>query len=306
MATPELNVIQKWMMSVITHPSGIEAGIVSQPAQEQLAVSVDQLEAVIPRSLACTSVERLAVYGNAFFARLIECLESEFPAVLNAVGRDAFRSFAGGYIQHSPPASYTLNQLGAKFPGYLQGTKPASGLDRETSEWMDFVIDLAKLERLYSEVFDGPGEEKAAPFTAETIQRVHPDRWGEVRIRTTSSLRLFTSGFPVHDDITAVRHQAADHVSNPDEGFGVAVPQRVPTWLIVSRRDYVVRRQPVSEMEWRLLSALQENQPLENAIESAMSGTTEPVEHITENLTEWFRRWTSTGILVGIDEEFLI
>ena len=44
---PTLSQIQRWMQAVITHPSGITAGIDSQAAREQLNVAAQDIEQVI-------------------------------------------------------------------------------------------------------------------------------------------------------------------------------------------------------------------------------------------------------------------
>ncbi len=60
----QLNQIQRWMQSVITHPAGIVAGIDSPAAQGEIDVGSEQIEEVITRSKALDSIGRLEVYGN--------------------------------------------------------------------------------------------------------------------------------------------------------------------------------------------------------------------------------------------------
>ena len=121
----ELGLIQHWMQSVIMHPEGVEAGIDSPGARSVIDVAIDQVENVICRSSAQTSIERLHVYANAYFARLLEVLASEFPALVNALGDELFEDFAFGYLQQFPSPSYTLSDLSAKFPEYLALTRPS-------------------------------------------------------------------------------------------------------------------------------------------------------------------------------------
>ena len=64
----ELERIQQWMQAVITHPQGIAAGIDSPDARQSIDVAAADIERVISRSQALDSVQRLAVYGNAYYA----------------------------------------------------------------------------------------------------------------------------------------------------------------------------------------------------------------------------------------------
>ncbi|MGD9854491.1 MAG: hypothetical protein AB7U20_06015 [Planctomycetaceae bacterium] len=79
MSKPEfrLDQIQRWMQEVLMHPDGVVAGIASDRARARIDIAAGDVERVISRSAALDSVQRLAVYGNAYSARLIECLAAE-------------------------------------------------------------------------------------------------------------------------------------------------------------------------------------------------------------------------------------
>ena len=81
-----LNRIQQWMQSVITHPDGVVGGIESDGARRQIDVATENIEQVITPSQTLTSIERLEIYGNAYYARLLECLHDEYPALVHALG----------------------------------------------------------------------------------------------------------------------------------------------------------------------------------------------------------------------------
>jgi len=287
-SSPALNTVQRWMLSVITHPGGVTAGVHSDAAREMLAVTVEQLGQVVVQSPEFTSVERLAVYGNAYFARLAECLEAEFPAVRHAVGKDAFRAFAFGYLQEFPSTSYTLNLLGRNFPAYLRQSCPPSD-PGEAACWSELVIELAELERIYMDVFDGPGEERQPPFSPAAIHAVPAERWSNLRLRTSASLRLCQFQFPVHEYISAVRRNTV---------LPFCVPETI--WLVVHRRDYIVRREAVSEVQWRLLSGLQQNRTLGIAIEVALKSVANPGLDMARELGSWFEQWTAAGYFCDV------
>ena len=90
----DLDRIQRWMQAVITHPLGVQRGIDSSAAREQIPVKVQNVEDVISRSQALTSVERLNVYANAYYARLFECLRDSYPLLVKLLGQEVFDEFA--------------------------------------------------------------------------------------------------------------------------------------------------------------------------------------------------------------------
>src|SRR6188472_2248325 len=100
------------MQAVITHPGGVVAGIGAESARQHAVVAPEQIEAVVARSQALSGIERLEVYSRAYFARLLECLHSQFPMLAKALGHDLFDRFACGYLEQHPSQSYTLARLG--------------------------------------------------------------------------------------------------------------------------------------------------------------------------------------------------
>src|SRR5258707_9350668 len=156
----DLGQIQRWMQATIMNPVGVAEGIASPEARSHINVGPDEAEAVVTRSRALSALERLAIYSYAYYARLLECLREEFPVLKHALGEEVFDAFAVGYLEKYPSRSYTLFQLGVNFPRFLAETRPDREADEGVAaEWPDFLIDLATLERTFSEVFDGPGVE---------------------------------------------------------------------------------------------------------------------------------------------------
>ncbi len=116
---PRLEQIQRWMQSVIMHKGGVAEGVGSPEARQHIDIALDELESVVERSRALSSANRLEIYVNAYYARLLECLDEEFAVTRWAMGEDLFGAVAFGYLQHYPSQSYTLGHLGARFPRYL-------------------------------------------------------------------------------------------------------------------------------------------------------------------------------------------
>src|SRR5436190_16987752 len=173
-----LDELQRWMQAVITHPSGVAAGIESDQAREQIVVVPEQAERLVTRSRALTALERLTIYQQAYFARLLECLRHEYSVLAAALGEELFDAFAVGYLESHPSTSYTLDHLGTGFPDYLAVTRPPCEAAAGTSaDWPEFMIDLARLERTVNEVFDGPGVEGQPLLDPNCLAAISPQQW---------------------------------------------------------------------------------------------------------------------------------
>lgn len=279
------------MQSVITHPSGVREGI--EAAREQIDVSADDVDAVVTRSQRLTSLERLEIYANAYYLRLLECLREEFPGVRHALGEDRFDGYAMGYLQEFPSQSYTLGQLGVKFPQFLEQQRAV--LERhapnDVPHWPQFVIDLARLERIDSEVFDGPGYEGQSLLDPAALQQVPQESLTNLRFTPVPCLRLMTVCAAVHSYSLDVRN-----------GGEPKRPAEEPTFLVVTRRDYKVRRFAVTAAAHDVLGRLIAGETLGDAL-GCLHDYDIPTEDLADTLQHWFREWTANGFFEQIQVE---
>lgn len=269
--------LQEWFQAAITDPDGVRSG----------ASSAADAEAVLTRSKALPALDRLAVYGHAYFARLLDCLREEYPVLKAALGDEVFDGFAAEYLQRFPSRSYTLFELGTRFPQFLRDTRPAdAGADGEPA-WPDFLIDLATLELAFNEVFDGPGTEGKPALDASAVAAVPPDHLPDVRLVPAPCVRVFAFRYPVHTYLTAVRRGGDPPLPDPGE-----------TFLAVTRQRYTVKHFELSEPAHALLSALLRGEPLGAAIAAVPSGS--DGADFESRLGEWFRDWAAQGFFLDM------
>lgn len=299
--------IQQWMQAVITHHGGVERGVQSEEARGILDIDAADVESVILPSRRMSSLERLEVYGNAYYARLIHCLQEYFPALRYAVGEEGFDQFAFGYLQRFPPGSYTLGKLADHFVQFLEESRDehfsaegevlaaAEGSDEDFAPpaWSRFIVELARLEYAIDVVFDGPGVEDDPPELNGVLASISPEAWETLRLTPAPCLKLLAFEFPVNGYYTAFRREESP-----------SIPQAEPTWLAITRREYIVRRYPLSETQHALLAAIVSGATLGEAVEVA-ADTTSDVEQLVGSLAEWFSLWARAQFFVGVETEGL-
>lgn len=302
----EVSRVQRWFQAVVTHPDGVEAGAESNEAQRLIQLAPGQLEKVITRSRALTAAERLAIYANAYHARLLECLGEVYPMLKRALGEEAFDGFAFGYLQEYPSRSYTLNELGRHFPRYLEETRPAA--DEAESEpdpadgaanhpplakdWPEFLIDLSRLEWAIYDVFDGVGVEGQPLLRPEELSSISLERWPQVQLQLVPCLQLLAARFPVNDYYTALRQAKNDET--------IPIPSPAESFVALTRRNFIVRRYNLSRTEFQLLGAIADGLSLGKAIERAAAVTNDGVEQLAASLKLWFRNWTAEGFFHSV------
>ncbi len=287
----ELSVVQQWFQAVITHPEGVAEGVAAETAQSLLPIDPGNLASMITPSSKLSAAERLAVYANAYYARLIECLGEVYPLTRKALEEEAFADLAVDYLQQHPSRSYTLHALGRHFPEYLENIRPERAAP-DGPDWADFVRDLARFEWLIYEVFDGPGTEKMAPFPAQSLLDVPVARWSELRLETAPCLRLLRTEFPINDYFTAARHSTSEEAPPaPDPGV---------SHVALTRRDYVVRRHSLSAVQYEILTRLQAGVDLGQALQEVLAReTSDSADTSTEPVRTWFGHWMQEGFFTG-------
>lgn len=286
-----LDIVQRWFQAVIVHPRGVHAGLATPQAQQLIRLQPEQAEQVLTRSRRLDSLGRLQIYADAYYARLIECLRESFPVLRRVLGSELFDEFAVGYLQAYPSRSYTLNRLGDAFATYLTESRPEAlvpGIG-----WPELLVDLAQLECAIEQAFDGPGEEELPRLDTALLATFAPEAQAELRLRTAPSLRLLAFRFPVNDLYTQARQRPEDEELD--------LPAAEPTWLALSRRDYVVRRHPLTHESFALLQALQQGERLAAAIAVAAAGSDWSDEVWGAALRRWFDQWAASGFFLSVD-----
>jgi hypothetical protein len=274
------------MQAVVMHAGGALTGMLSDEAQNHLHVTPEAIETVINPSQRQTSLERLEIYARAYYARLIECLRGEFPMLVATLGEPLFDQFAAGYLQAHPSQGYTLTRLGERFANYLAATQPAS----EQDAWLGFLVELARLEWCFNEVFDGPGPERQSTLSAEALRILSAEEWPDCCLLPVDGLRLLSFDYPVHEIYQALRR-----------GEQPPPPAERPIHLVVWRRDYIVRHDELSPVQFVLLEALVEGQCIGEAIQRAAE-MSEEWPALAGNLRQWFEQWTRQGLFRGVTE----
>lgn len=198
-ATPELHHIQRWMQTVITHPHGVRQGAQSAAAAQALGAAPVPVESIVRDSRRLPAAMRLGVYSRDYRARLLECLRDAHPGLRELLGDELFDAFALDYIEARPPRSWTLADLGASFADHLERSRP------QQAGWELLIVDLARLERAFVEVYDAQGAEGQTLLTPQELAMRPTAFWLQAKLSTVPCLRLMRFSHEVGSYLCAVR-----------------------------------------------------------------------------------------------------
>jgi hypothetical protein len=147
-----------------------------------------ELLATIDASEHLDPAERLDVYRNMYFLRLLEVLREDYPQTAQLVGDEAFADLARAYLGAHPSRHPSVRHVGDALPEFLATAVPAA--------LPAFAADLARLEWARREVFDAPD---ATPLTASDLAALDPERVAELPLELVPSCMTLVAAWPVHE-----------------------------------------------------------------------------------------------------------
>ena len=276
----ELERVQRWMQSVVTHPAGVDAGLHTATARGLLPEAVERLENVVLPSRSLGAAERLGIYAWMYYARLVEVLEEEYPTTRKILGDEVFDRACRRYIDRHPSTGRTLQCMSADFPAFL--SRHLRGDARRL-----VACDVARIERAMEDVFDAP---MAEPLTHEQVSAVGPDQWATARLVLNPALQLLTLRTPANDVMNAIRR-----------GQRWRNPAPRAAHVLVHRHRYRIHRNKLDPAPFVLLSALGDGRPLGAAVALALRRCPGDATRLGRKLGGWFRDWTAAGLFVGYE-----
>jgi hypothetical protein len=281
-ARPEersLESLEHWFQGEIVRPHETRAR--SNASRSKLASAPSPADAkhwILP-SRHLRPKERVAVYTNMYFARLLECMQVDYPAVAHLAGERGFEKLVRAYLLRYPSRHYSLNMLGARLPEFLAGSVRVPR--------RPLLHDIAGLEQLMTEVFDAP---QSPVLKSSDLAGIAPETWEKARPRLIDALRLASFGHRANAIVTAARQ-------------GQTLPEltRKRTWVAVYRKDYVVWRMELTQPMHAVLSALAEHKTLREAIEAGAKVFRGSAEELQSQIFGWFAEWVGEGFFAAIE-----
>jgi len=235
-----------------------------------------------------TPFDRLELYSQGYWFRILDALRGEFPGLRAVVGRERFERLASAYLADCPPDSFDLRRLGARLAAWL-ADHPDYAPGRERA-----ALDMARLESAEIEARDAA--ESPALSTAELGQL-----GGDPSLQLQPHLRLLDLAYPVDKVLTGVRRRAAERSSGAAESETretvrrIAIPRPQGVHLAVHRREDAIYIKRLAPAAFGLLEALQHGRPLSDALQAAVNHSRGDVRHVAGALQQWFAEWAALG-----------
>ena len=256
----ELRELQMWLQRAMTAPPSNEG---------------DDREAarVMTPSARLSARERVDIYHRSYWARLVEVIGDDFPAVKHAMGEEAFTALCHDYVARFPSTGPNLNAFSRRIPEVL----------RERSE--GFLADLSRLEWAIVEVIHA---KLSPPITLEAIQGIPQDCFADMGFEGGSALRVLELEYPANDYFQAFKEEREPEIPAP-----------ASSCTAVYRYDARVWRWDMTPAMATVLVRLLRGEALGTAL-GALQSEPEMLKEALEGLNGWFKEWVSRGFFAAV------
>jgi len=166
------------------------------------------------------AVERVNIYANMYFFRILDCLKEDFPSLVKILGDREFHNLIVQYLQVYPPTHFSLRYVGQHLSEFLKGRGE--------------LADLAQFEWAQIEAFDAAD---AQVLTHEDLQKIPADDWPEMKLQLHPSCQLLHVHYNVHEICPNIQTQE--------------------TYLRIWRQNLNVYHAAISADEFAALKAIQ-------------------------------------------------
>jgi len=238
-----------------------------------------------------TSFDRLEIYNRQYWFRVISAVSEDFPALAAVLGSKRFDALVLAYLKENPSTSFTLRNLGARLPMWLETHPEFSPKTKHA-----LVLDVAKLEWAYVESFD---RAKVTSLTLEDFEGLD----GDSKLSLQPHLQLLALHYPVDELVLAVRKQTpeSDIMSNAVSELVVPTRPRLPSmrrarvFLAVHRFENSVYYRRIDSEAFLLFAALQQRRTLGESLEGAFAASTLSADQQATKIRQYFAHAAELG-----------
>ena len=291
---PELARIQTLMAQAVMRP--LTSGENSQRTWIDGTPTSQVAATFVKPNDRLSSFERLQIYNQQYWWRLLGCFGEDFRGVRAVIGERKFDRLAVAYLEKHGSQSWSLRDLGQFLPDFLTQHSELTAPHTSLAE------DMARVEWSRIVAFDGPSRPAIDP---QRLGQADPEK---LRLGLQPYVTLLDLQFPIDLLIKKLRES---QVETGSASNAVGEARRRKTILIrskpsphrihlaVHRVDCSVYYKRLEPEAFLLLNALREGRTLADSCEHAFAHSTNSPETNAVQLREWFANWTRLGWLTS-------
>jgi hypothetical protein len=262
------------------------------PGERMRRESAAVAERIIKPNDRLTSFERLQIYNQQYWWRLMASFRDDFRGLRAVLGERKFERLGVAYLAACGSTSWNLRDLGQALESFLLQHPELTAPHEQLS------LDMVRVEWARVLAFDGPEKPTLDPAQLGAGAE-------RLRIGLQPYLTLLELSFPVDRLLGRLRQrsQSSESASNAVATSTRSRPIRLsaraeagPIFLAVHRLDLSVYYKRLDPAAYRLLQALRGGATLGDACETAFAENVPP--DAAAKIQGWFATWMRFGWLV--------
>lgn len=223
---------------------------------------------------------RLAVYTNAYYARLVEALASDYRALSAMMGEQRFEALCHDYIRAQPSTFFSLRWFGRGLAEFVA----ARDADNDSAR----LAALARFEWALVDAFDAAD---VPPLLVDAVAALPPDTWPTLRLVFHPSVGTLSLAWNTLEIWKAVRAGAA-----PPPWMRLEPPESCVVW----RTDLRTRFRPLAADEACALAAARAGADFARLCELVGDWHRDDAETAVR-AAGLLKCWLSEGMITGLE-----
>ena len=164
---------------------------------------------------------RLAIYADGYRLRLLEALETDFPALHTLLGDSEFEMLGRAYIDAHPSQHFSVRYFAAQLPAFLAHAAPYCDTP--------IVSEMAAFEWALRNAFDAADSQ---PVTLTEMAIIPPESWGNMRFYAQASVCCLHLRWNAPTLWKAINNNESDNTDYP-----APTQADLPVTWLIWRRD---------------------------------------------------------------------
>jgi len=221
---------------------------------------------------------RLGIYSSAYRLRLLEALDTDYPALRALAGDDEFEKLGYAYIESHPSPYYNMRWYGGELAEFLKNTPPYNK--------HPVLSEMAAFEWIMALAFDAPND---PAVTVDDMAKVPTEAWPGLVFTPHASVQRLNLEWNVPSFWRAV-----DKKEQPEP------PQKneFPLGWVLWRRDLNIYFRSVSVEEAWAIDAMRSG----NSFAEICGGLCEWIDElqVAQHAAGLLKGWIAEGMITKI------
>lgn len=219
------------------------------------------------------------VYLDAYMIRIVQALETDYPALRTFLGPVDFAEVAQRYVLARPSSHYSIRWAGRNLGEFLRSSAPYAA--------EPYLAELAAFEWLLGEAFDAADD---ATIDTHHLARIPAEAWAGLMLRFHPSLRRLD----LHFDVVEIWKTLTESSRCP----ALEVMRRPESWILW-RSGLEVLYRPLKVEECAALDVLRQGGTFADAATRVVTVCEMDPAQAPRAMAGWLRTWLQQGLITA-------